>query len=121
MLLNWRKFVYAAWLISVISIYFNILPFLNQILEKPIIDFLSFQITGFFLITSLSILLITGSVSTKMINWVNICSRSSGLMFITVLIFAAGLLTTIDVIVAVVTGNEPFILSYIFSLFFSRS
>ncbi|MDR2944706.1 MAG: hypothetical protein LBU81_06485 [Methanosarcinales archaeon] len=64
-------------------------------------------------------LLVTSSLSTKMAGWVQMCSRSSGLMFITILIFAAGVLTAIDMTVAVVTDSEPFILSYLFSFFYS--
>ena len=115
-LVSWRNAIYAVWLISIISIFFNLLPALVEILERPLYEFGSYQITIFFLLTSLSVLLLTSSVSSKILNWADVCSRSSGLTFATAFVFLVGIVAVIDLIVAFVMHGEPFILSYFFNL-----
>jgi len=112
-LVTWRRVIYAIWLISALCVRFEIFSFLTASMFKV----MSYDITFFFLLTSLVILLITGFLAEKMNGWVLICSRSSGLMMLTVFIAVLGILTAIDLVVAVVTHKEPFLISYLFNLF----
>jgi hypothetical protein len=114
---TWRKVVYAVWLFSAGSIYFNFLPAFVEILDRSLFEFGSYRITLFFILTSLSVLLLTSSVSSKIVSWADVCSRSSGLTFLTAFVVIVGIVATIDLVVAFATQQEPFIIVYFFSLF----
>jgi len=117
-LFGWRNAIYGVWIIAIICIHFGIFPALIEILERPFFEFGSYHVTAFFLLTSVAVLLITGSVSSKIVNWADICSRSSGLTFLTAFVVMLGVIATIDLVVAFMTQKEPFILAYLFGLLF---
>ncbi|WNY25144.1 hypothetical protein [Methanolapillus millepedarum] len=115
-MIGWRKIIYFLWIAAALVIYYNPFPELTKSLESEIFTFGTYTITSFVLFTSLTVVLFASAISSRIVSWADVCSRSSYLTFLTAVIMVLGVLTAIDIVVAVVASREPFIIAYFFNL-----
>lgn len=108
--MNYKKYIYLAWILAAANLRFDIVAAVNPYLQKPIFDTELGTFTVFTALTCIALAFFSASLSDNLMRFVETSSRNTLTTFLAAGIFILGFITAVDIAVAFVTQSDMFLL-----------